>query len=618
MRITLGSNTASLGVQRSIADVTNRLNQSYERLSSGLRINRASDDAAGLAISKSLNTDAKVFSQAIRNGSDGISLLAIADAALADLSSIVIRIRELATQAANSSYSDAQRKPLDEEAQALAEEYFRISRAAEFNGIKLFDGSLGQGTTLQLGYGSNGSIMAGIGGNQATGEFVLSESPTAGASANGILSADVNGDGNLDLLSVSSSAASELSVFFGNGDGTFDAAQNYAGVGGMVDFELGDVNNDGVLDVVSGGLNGASVRLGNGDGTFQAATTFGTNVYGLQIADLNGDGYQDIVTSSSSTEGIRAYLGSGDGSFALTHTENSSLNAYYDPRAGDFNGDGIVDILVQTDKGSNGHVQLLVGNGDGTFASPVDVAGMGETINRLEVGDFNSDGFLDFLALDSDNDEIYAYLNDGTGNFAQSYSLSQPSGFNDWLNLADVNGDGVLDFTITAADELRTYLGNEDGTFTQGESYSPLLTARSDIEFADYNGDGVLDLAVNLLSTKIEVALGQSVDGVNPLNPFSLKTAADARQAFGTLDNALDNLSTQRGEIGAFQSRVDHALNNLQIGRENFLTAAGAIENADVADEAANLVKNQILQEAATAILAQANQVPGIALLLLE
>ncbi len=95
MRITLGSNIASLGVQRRLAEGTARLGRSFERLSSGLRINRASDDAAGLAISESLLTDTQVYGQAIRNGNDGISLLSIADAALADLSSIVVRMREL-------------------------------------------------------------------------------------------------------------------------------------------------------------------------------------------------------------------------------------------------------------------------------------------------------------------------------------------------------------------------------------------------------------------------------------------------------------------------------------------------------------------------------------------
>lgn len=184
----------------------------YTRLSSGLRINKASDDAAGLAVAADLNVKGRVYTQGIRNGNDGLSVLSVADSAIESLSGIVVRIRELATQAANSSYSKRQREALDDEAQALRNEYFRIANATSFNGLKLFDGSVGSGLRLQLGFGTNGSILAGVGGAIGTGSFVagVSFSSSSGTGDTGVFLADLNGDGFLDLVSTRARSGSGL------------------------------------------------------------------------------------------------------------------------------------------------------------------------------------------------------------------------------------------------------------------------------------------------------------------------------------------------------------------------------------------------------------------------
>lgn len=141
MSVTIGSDIGSLTAQRKLAQNTADLARVFERLSSGQRINRASDDAAGLAIADGLNASSRVYTQGIRNFNDGLSVLSIADGATTELANIVIRIKELASQAANGVYSHTQRSALDAEAQALAEEYARIARSTEFNGMRLFDGS---------------------------------------------------------------------------------------------------------------------------------------------------------------------------------------------------------------------------------------------------------------------------------------------------------------------------------------------------------------------------------------------------------------------------------------------------------------------------------------------
>ena len=120
MAIKIGSNLASLNAQRRLGDATNTLSGIYEKLSSGQRINRASDDAAGLAIADELNAKGRIYTQGIRNGNDGISLLNIADSAIDALSGVVTRIRELSEQSANGTYSNQQRAALDAEAQALS------------------------------------------------------------------------------------------------------------------------------------------------------------------------------------------------------------------------------------------------------------------------------------------------------------------------------------------------------------------------------------------------------------------------------------------------------------------------------------------------------------------
>lgn len=128
-RLTINSNIASLNAQRSFGNATKRLSDSFTRLSSGLRINRAVDDAAGLSISESLKLDTRVFNQGIRNLNDGASVLSIADGALSELSSIMVRLNELAEQSANGTLGNRQRLALDQEAQSLAREYNRIARS---------------------------------------------------------------------------------------------------------------------------------------------------------------------------------------------------------------------------------------------------------------------------------------------------------------------------------------------------------------------------------------------------------------------------------------------------------------------------------------------------------
>ncbi len=157
MGLRINTNVAALNAQRNLAKVTQRLRGNYQRLSTGLRIATAADDAAGLAISERLKAQIRSLHQAKRNANDGISLAQTAEGALDEVSSILIRMRELSIQAANGTVSTTDKNTLEEEFSTLKSEIDRIANATEFNGVKLLDGSTTQ-TAFHIGTGTNNSV----------------------------------------------------------------------------------------------------------------------------------------------------------------------------------------------------------------------------------------------------------------------------------------------------------------------------------------------------------------------------------------------------------------------------------------------------------------------------
>ena len=166
MAITLGTNIASLQAQRRLGTASDALAATFERLSSGQRINKASDDAAGLAIADSLRADGRVASVAIRNANDGISTIAIADSALGEIGNVLSRLAELSEQSANGVFSTSQRSALSNEFTALASEIERIAVTTEFNGVKLLSGN--STLTLQVGFESASTSQISYTGVQGT------------------------------------------------------------------------------------------------------------------------------------------------------------------------------------------------------------------------------------------------------------------------------------------------------------------------------------------------------------------------------------------------------------------------------------------------------------------
>ena len=186
MPITIGSNIASLQAQRRLADASDKLGKTYEKLSSGQRINRASDDAAGLAIADSLRANQRVATVAIRNANDGISTIGIADSALGQIGDVLSRLAELAEQSANGVFSTTQRSALSNEFVALSSEVERIATTTSFNGVKLISG--GTNLTLQVGFDATSTSQISFNGVQGT-----LQSLGLAASGSSVLTYSLNG-----------------------------------------------------------------------------------------------------------------------------------------------------------------------------------------------------------------------------------------------------------------------------------------------------------------------------------------------------------------------------------------------------------------------------------------
>lgn len=332
--VAIGSNITSLNAQRRLGDASAQLSRSTERLASGLRINRASDDAASLSVAQKLQSDSKVFAQGLRNLGDGISLLNIADGALSALGNIVQRQTELAEQAANGVYSDAQRQSLAAEFSALRTEYSRILATTNFNGINPLSSTQGQ-VVIQDGFGSSGTIAidalqgAGVSG---AGTYT-SGSINYGSTIRALAVGDINGDGRDDVAvgSYAMDVPGGILSFFvqlyeANADGTFTARDtlqfdvSFLTTASVSSFTIGIGNaNGGATDIAmswSGTIDGigpfsdtgywenngggfgdiSPISLGSAGG-ISLGTRLSTNVNG----DFNGDGITDYVNSSGGT-----------------------------------------------------------------------------------------------------------------------------------------------------------------------------------------------------------------------------------------------------------------------------------------------------------------------------
>jgi hypothetical protein len=321
----------------------------------------------------------------------------------------------------------------------------------------------------------------------------------------GTVSADFNGDGKLDLATTNNPGGG-LTIRLGKGDGTFLPGTTYLSNHYYNALVVGDFNGDGKMDIavslpfLCGGCGGEpsyllQMFLGAGDGTFKHVVPR-TVFYGFPLAagDFNGDGKLDLIVTGTDYNGEFFYpsiaLGNGDGTFQKG-TSLVIMNQFSYPGVGDFNGDGKLDVAMPDLDSFQGSpiTSVYLGNGDGTFATPVAYPGNENTISTAAVADVNNDGKLDII-----NDSIQVLLGNGDGTFKDS-GMAVATNTVAGIVVGDFNGDGKIDF-VSKANPTNSpfgslvFLGNGDGSF----QVVPIEGGAQVLQAADFNGDGKLDL----------------------------------------------------------------------------------------------------------------------------
>jgi flagellin-like hook-associated protein FlgL len=633
LSIRIGSNIAALQAQRSLGKADESLQSIYTRLSSGMRINRASDDAAGLSIASSLNTDSRIFTQAIRNVNDGISLLNIAEGALSSVTGITERLRELTFQSANGTYSNKQRAVLGIESDRLVEEFNRIIASTSFNGVSFFNGT-SRDLSLQVGRGTGAVLNAGVGNSlgRTTGNGQGSSESNISSSFHtlNVFAVDVNNDGKLDLIRGAGSQANGIVVQIGNGDGTFGVEVSYYSQF-SARLQVADLNNDGHIDIVGAGDGSGRMNIvyGRGDGTFGSAASYSSGYSSsrsdFRLADVNGDGLEDIVNFGSSGGGYSVMLGNSNGSFQTGVTYAlSSIDGSSSFELGDLNNDGRMDLVYATTDnslGTPGTVVILYGNGNGSFggASTQVISGLnGGRATNIALGDLDRDGNLDIITTNNSASSTRVLKGNGNGTFESFKSYNTTASYNS-ITLADLNNDGILDFVSAVfSGQIQTMIGNGDGTFGAMKSFTASVGSVYGGAFvADLDNDGSMELLFGRNATSTLIVNQVESYSAN-LEYLNLSTQASSLASLSYLDSATTRIQRELGSIGALMSRLGVAGSHLSSIREQYKAAESRIMDVDVAEESSALISKRIVQQAAAAILAQASQQPALALRLLQ
>lgn len=391
---------------------------------------------------------------------------------------------------------------------------------------------------------------------ETRGDFMTSEGPLS------IAVGDFNHDGKLDLaVTTVDTNANNVAILLGRGDGTFLPAQYYTVGVSPYSIVAADLNHDGNLDLaVANSLsNYVSILLGNGDGTFrpgpQSPAVPQPADY-IVAGDFNGDGEIDLAATGNNI--ISVLLGNGDGTFQNAVVTAPTFSVW-SIGPGDFNGDGKLDLATAGSFGYGGSVNILLGNGDGTFRYGASYPG-GTAPESMAVADLNGDHKLDLAIADSDGNGISVLLGRGDGTFRKA--VNYPTRFPSWVTTADVNGDHIPDL-VAANFEFSSgasvLLGNGDGTFRPGRFYRG-GRATTYVATGDFNADGKIDLVLtNYRFDDVVVLLNTGEVTFSPTTPLNFAT-----QAAGTTSAPQTVTLTSRGtaelEISSMEIKGEFGL----------------------------------------------------------
>ena len=534
MASVLNTNMPSINTQRKLSKAQSALDKSLERLSSGLRINTARDDAAGLAISERMTAQVRGLTVATRNANDGVSMAQTAEGALAEMGDILQRIRELAVQSANATNSAGDRKSLNDEVNQLVAELNRFANTTEFNGMKLLNGD-DPVSAFHVGANSNQTIVATTTDFRTSkyGSYQLGNATVTAANAgvgkgvsisNAVSAAGTAANSSLQVTgaAVASTGGGIMTLNGPNASGTValtvsDSAADIAS----------KINSQDLTGIKATARTETMIGFTTGDYTIKISTTNATsNSANTETATISFSvlGTSDIGNSAEALTGAVNAFNEQSSKTGIT----AKLN------------DAKTGIILENDEGKNINI---------TLTNPANTIYMGN----------KSNGSADVISAK------------GATNGA----------------------------TLTAAGQV---------TLDSARSYSVTLASSMSIQA------GVLSGGAMGGTTSAATTYGSTLQRVDSLDITTIKGANDA---IHICDSAIDAVNAQRAKYGALQNRFEHTISNLQTSHENVSAARSRIQDADYAAETAALSRNQVLQQAATSMLTQANNLPQNILTLL-
>ena len=609
-------NIMAMNAYRNYNTNTKALSGNLEKLSSGYKINRAGDDAAGLAISEKMRAQITGLDAAQKNVKDGISLVKTAEGAMQEIQDMLNRMDYLATQSANGTYdNEVDRANLQKEVEALKTEINRIADSANFNGIKLLDGSLDAGTDeisikdaadVATSTTTTNSIAANMGFKTVSDGMLVDKAPTAGKytvdfsqsklinsssnaitvtfqlTANKTATFSVAAGQEMDGADIAEAIAKSLTSTAGYDS---DVGVTVMATGSTSKFHFSAEGSKLVIQEINPAAKQDDIDNLVFDAKFSggvALNTGGNTVGNVLISGNNGNQFQVTPETEPVANATRVYaqatfaltddfvkdgaaLKLGDTTYVFAVGKNSKYKDY---------GDNVID-LTDKELGSNGKLSLSALN---TAAQRLATAAQGN--KQFIVG---------------------STVGSATGVTKPVISLTEREGGIDYTvnNLAGDDGLAPGNGATTAGD-------------AQATDWKGLIKIGTAQMSNSANGDALTlqigDTADSFNQMKVKVGdmhtKAMKIDGIN------IGTQEGAAAAVQTVRDAINYVSSVRGDLGAVQNRLEHTGNNLAVMQENIQDAESTIRDTDVAAEMMSYVKNNILVQSAQAMLAQANQVP--------
>ncbi|WP_286937986.1 flagellin [Achromobacter sp. UBA4530] len=562
MAAVINTNYLSLVAQNNLNKSQSALGTAIERLSSGLRINSAKDDAAGMAIANRFTANVKGLTQAARNANDGISLAQTTEGAASEVNTHLQRVRELTVQASNGSYSQEQLDSMQDEINQRLSDINRISEQTDFNGVKVLSNSA-KPLTLQVGANDGETITLnlseisvktlGLDGFNVNGAGV-SQNRTATVTDFQAAGATPPATGNDWVVTTTHQSATVEQAFGALKDGN---KVNVGGTAYTYDAAKGNFSYTKVVDGASGTPAGKDLA----DFAKTLAPTSGTASGTYTNAAGDSAKFDVDSTGKITIDGQKAYLtAAGD----LTTNDAAGTNA-----AATIDG-----VFAETAKAAAGAASVEIGGTKYSAAGTTSISYTDTVAKDALIATFKADTAAKTVAL----------------------------------------ADGVLTKTISfaAGTGVADTFVDSKGSFTTVGSFTTTYTVDPNTGKATVTGgNNTGDYAPKLGATAY-------VDSKGKLTTETTSAGDKTTDPLKTLDAAFTKLDKLTGELGAVQNRLESTIANLNNVVNNLSNARSRIQDADYATEVSNMSKAQILQQAGTSVLAQANQVPQTVLSLLR